>query len=171
VLIDTIDNATSTTNEPALIRAAQRGNFSAFRQLLLQYDGDVLGLAFRITGSERRAQDLYEEALLKIYLNLKAYRRQDSFHTWIYRIVTNLCLGYLRSEQVHKTGFDLLLGDVRDRVNRALHTLTPLERIVFELKHHHQLKLRTVGEVLNTTEEVASNALVRATQKLRAVAG
>ena len=49
----------------------------------------------------------------------------------------------------------------------ALDRLTPRERMVFELKHYHGLKLRTVGEILNTTEETAKNTLFRATQKLR----
>jgi len=48
-----------------------------------------------------------------------------------------------------------------------LAVLTPRERMVFELKHYHGLKLRTVGEMLNTTEETAKNTLFRATQKLR----
>jgi hypothetical protein len=53
----------------------------------------------------------------------------------------------------------------------ALTALTPRERMVFELKHYHGLKLRTVGEMLNTTEETAKNTLFRATQKLRSRTG
>jgi RNA polymerase sigma-70 factor (ECF subfamily) len=53
------------------------------------------------------------------------------------------------------------------RINHALDRLTPRERMVFELKHYQGLKLRTVGEILNTTEETAKNTLFRATQKLR----
>ena len=53
------------------------------------------------------------------------------------------------------------------RISRALEKLTPRERMVFELKHYQGLKLRTVGEMLNTTEETAKNTLFRATQKLR----
>jgi RNA polymerase sigma-70 factor (ECF subfamily) len=48
-----------------------------------------------------------------------------------------------------------------------LQGLTPRERMVFELKHYQGLKLRTIGEMLNTTEETAKNTLFRATQKLR----
>jgi len=48
-----------------------------------------------------------------------------------------------------------------------LATLTPRERTVFELKHYHGLRLRTIGEMLNTTEETAKNTLFRATRKLR----
>jgi RNA polymerase sigma-70 factor, ECF subfamily len=46
--------------------------------------------------------------------------------------------------------------------------LTPRERIVFEMKHYEGLRLRTIGETLNTTEETVKNTLFRATQKLRA---
>jgi RNA polymerase sigma-70 factor (ECF subfamily) len=50
----------------------------------------------------------------------------------------------------------------------ALDKLTPRERTVFELKHYEGLKLRTIGEMLSTTEETAKNTLFRATRKLRA---
>src|SRR5260370_357111 len=55
-----------------------------------------------------------------------------------------------------------------ERINAAMDKLTPRERTVFELKHYQGLKLRTIGEMLNTTEETAKNTLFRATRKLRA---
>jgi RNA polymerase sigma-70 factor (ECF subfamily) len=55
-----------------------------------------------------------------------------------------------------------------ERILAALEKLTPRERTVFELKHYQGLKLRTIGEMLNTTEETAKNTLFRATRKLRA---
>jgi len=57
-----------------------------------------------------------------------------------------------------------LLGE---RIQAALGKLTPRERMVFELKHYQGLRLRTIGEMLNTTEETAKNTLFRATKKLR----
>ena len=54
-----------------------------------------------------------------------------------------------------------------DRIQEALGKLTPRERTVFELKHYQGLRLRTIGEMLNTTEETAKNTLFRATKKLR----
>ena len=53
-------------------------------------------------------------------------------------------------------------------IQEALGELTPRERTVFELKHYQGLKLRTIGEMLSTTEETAKNTLFRATRKLRA---
>jgi RNA polymerase sigma-70 factor (ECF subfamily) len=62
---------------------------------------------------------------------------------------------------------DLMRRELGARIAKALKKLTPRERMVFELKHYHGLKLRTVGEILKTTEETAKNTLFRATQKLR----
>ena len=57
--------------------------------------------------------------------------------------------------------------ELGSKIDQALTKLTPRERMVFELKHYQGLKLRTIGEMLSTTEETAKNTLFRATQKLR----
>lgn len=178
-----------------LIREAQRGNRAAFEELVRSYDHAVLRLALHLTGTEQDAQDVYQDAFLKAYKNIGSFRFECSFYTWIYRIVTNLCLDHLRKKQVRKEDapvardssggeYDLLdqVPDARAganperdlmrrqlgaRISGALEKLTPRERMVFELKHYHGLKLRTVGEILHTTEETAKNTLFRATQKLR----
>jgi len=188
--------AQSRMNDTELIREAQRGNAAAFEELVRQYDGAVLRLAYHLTRSEQDAQDIYQEAFLKAYRNINNFRFECSFYTWIYRIVTNLCLDLLRKRQVRKEDsgvttdseggtYDLLdqVADVRSgasperdlmrrelgaRIAKALQKLTPRESMVFEMKHYQGLKLRTIGEILNTTEETAKNTLFRGTQKLRA---
>jgi RNA polymerase sigma-70 factor, ECF subfamily len=186
----------SRVNDAELIREAQRGNHAAFEELVRQYDGPVLRLAYHMMRSEQDAQDIYQEAFLKAYRNIGSFRFECSFYTWIYRIVTNLCLDHLRKRQVRKEdsgvvtdsdgeSFNMLdqVADVRSgaspekdlmrrelgrRIAKALQKLTPRERMVFEMKHYQGLKLRTIGEILNTTEETAKNTLFRGTQKLRA---
>ncbi len=185
----------SRVNDAELIRAAQQGDVAAFEELVRQYDQPVLRLALHLTGSEHEAKDIYQEAFLKVYRNLGSFRFECSFYTWIYRIVSNLCMDYLRRKQVRKEDpshrvsdegeeFDLLeqVADERagaspeqdlmrremgKRIATALTKLSPRERMVFEMKHYQGLKLRTIGEALNTTEETAKNTLFRATQKLR----
>ena len=71
--------------------------------------------------------------------------------------------GELPDEQIHELDRKVLAG----RIQEALGKLTPRERMVFELKHYQGLRLRTIGEMLNTTEETAKNTLFRATKKLR----
>jgi RNA polymerase sigma-70 factor, ECF subfamily len=182
-------------DDTLLVREAQRGNRAAFEELVRHYDQAVLRLAMHLTGSQHEAQDIYQDAFLKAYKNLGSFRFECSFYTWIYRIVSNLCMDHLRKKQVRKEDApvatdaageqydvlaqvpdgraganperDLMRRELGKRIGHALERLTPRERMVFELKHYHGLKLRTVGEVLNTTEETAKNTLFRATQKLR----
>jgi RNA polymerase sigma-70 factor (ECF subfamily) len=60
---------------------------------------------------------------------------------------------------------------LKARIEGALEDLSPRERMVFELRHYHGLRLRNIGETLGTTEEAAKNCLFRATQKMRLVLG
>src|SRR5450755_3982691 len=85
-------------DDSALIREAQQGNTAAFEELVRQYDRAVLRLAIHLTGSPEDGQDIYQEAFLRAYINLARFRFECSFYTWIYRIVTNLCLDHLRKK-------------------------------------------------------------------------
>src|SRR5271163_5201660 len=89
-------------DDTLLVREAQRGNRAAFEELVRSYDQAVLRLALHLTGSEHEAQDVYQEAFLKAYKSIGNFRFECSFYTWIYRIVTNLCLDHLRKRQVRK---------------------------------------------------------------------
>jgi RNA polymerase sigma-70 factor, ECF subfamily len=192
-----VNQGQSRMNDSELIRAAQRGDRAAFESLVRQYDQAVLRLAYHLIGSEADAQDIYQEAFLKAYRHIGSFRFECSFYTWVYRIVTNLCLDQLRKRQTRKEEStvvvdgqgqevdrmdnvsddraganperDLMRRELGSKINQALTRLTPRERMVFELKHYQGLRLRTIGEMLNTTEETAKNTLFRATQKLRGV--
>src|SRR5215467_2052337 len=176
-----------------LIRAAQQGDAAAFEQLVYQYDRAVLRVAIHLTGSTEDGKDIYQEAFLRAYLKLPRFRFECSFYTWIYRIVTNLCLDHLRRKRHRYSTVvfspDGKQHDVSDQVSderplanpehsfvarvlhehfiRALAMLSPRERMVFELRHYHGMQLKTVAGILNTTEGTAKNTLFRATQKLR----
>src|SRR6476469_8166528 len=89
-------------DEFSLIRAVQNGDQDAFEQLVRAYDHSVLRLAVNLLRSPEDAQDVYQEAFLRVYRNLKSFRFDCSFHTWLYRIVTNLCLDQLRKRKVRK---------------------------------------------------------------------
>jgi RNA polymerase sigma-70 factor (ECF subfamily) len=182
-------------NEAGLIRQAQKGDQDAFERLVREYDRSVLRLAVNLLRSPDEARDVYQEAFLKVFRNLHQFRFDCSFHTWLYRIVTNVCLDHLRRRKVRKEESTVVAtpdGPV-DQVTRiaeegaaanperqlwnrelsegiatALEGLTPRERTVFELRHYEGLRLRAIGDILGTTEEAAKNCLFRATQKMRA---
>lgn len=185
-------------DEASLIRAAQQGDQDAFASLVQTYDQSVLRIAVNLLRSPEEAKDVYQEAFLRVYRNLHSFRFDCSFPTWLYRIVTNICLDHLRRRKVRKEespvvesaagDYDimdaveehrpdndpqrrLLAGELRGRIDRALSDLTPRERMVFEMRHYQGLRLRAIGDSLGTTEEAAKNCLFRATQKMRAALG
>src|ERR1700758_5340130 len=86
----------------SLIRAAQRGDQEAFEELVRLYDQSVLRLALNLLRSPEDARDIYQEAFLRVYKNLHTFRFDCSFHTWLYRIVTNICLDHLRKRKVRR---------------------------------------------------------------------
>jgi RNA polymerase sigma-70 factor (ECF subfamily) len=186
------------SDDQTLIARAQAGDRAAFEELVHRYDREVLHLVLRILRNPEDARDVYQEAFLKIYRNLHRFRLESGFRTWMYRVVTNVCLDHLRRRRsrpedqapVAPTSgngpaqaadfFESLRGpqvdpehqlfgqEVGQRIDTALASLSPRERMVFEMKHYQGLKLRTIAEALGTTEETAKNSLFRATRKLRA---
>ena len=185
-------------DEVALIRAAQAGSREAFETLVRSYDHSVLRLAFNLLRSQEDARDVYQEAFLRVYRNLGSFRFDCSFRTWLYRIVSNLCLDQLRKKKVRKEEssvkntvegtIDLLSlvpedragvdpqrqafsSQIKTRIHGALGDLSPRERMVFEMRHFQGMRLRSIGETLGTTEEAAKNCLFRATQKMRSALG
>jgi RNA polymerase sigma-70 factor (ECF subfamily) len=86
-------------DERALVSEAQAGNRAAFEELVHRYDRDVLRLALNLMKRPEDARDVYQEAFLKVYKNLHRFRFECSFYTWLYRIVTNVCLDHLRRRQ------------------------------------------------------------------------
>src|SRR5271170_2280082 len=193
-----VDHAKAGLAEHDLIRAAQRGDEQAFERLVRTYDQSVLRIALNLLRSPEDARDVYQEAFLRVYRNLNNFRFDCSFHTWLYRIVTNICLDHLRKRKVRREEPAVVdtpegpldrMNDfpeeaahadperslwnvqIGQRIEGALGGLTPRERMVFELRHYQGLRLRNIGEILGTSEEAAKNCLFRATQKMRAVLG
>jgi RNA polymerase sigma-70 factor (ECF subfamily) len=181
---ETSSGAPIRVDDSVLIRQAQQGDTAAFEELVRQYDRAVLRLAIHLTGSPEDGQDIYQEAFLRAYINLARFR-----------IVTNLCLDHLRKKNSRGRDLNTTMSpegepeDLLDRmpdhspaaspersfagrelqqcIVRALGRLSPRERMVFELKHYHGMRLRTVAGMLNTTEGTIKNTLFRATHKLR----
>ncbi len=161
-----------------LIRRAQAGDRVAFETLVRTYDREVLKLAVRMVGSPEEAADLYQEVFLKVYRSLNRFRFQSTFSTWLYRVVTNVCLDHLRRQkrrmevqgpisEDEKTEFfqtvaeerpaldperQLRAKEIDGRLRLALTGLNPRERMVFELRHYEGMRLRAISEVCGTTE-------------------
>lgn len=193
--METLLGSLACIDDTFLVREAQNGNPQAFEELVRHHDRAILGLAFRLTGSESDAQDIYQEAFLRAYTKLNGFRFESCFSTWIYRIATKLCVERLRKKYRHKEdrlvtvtskgeNYDLLRRgaagrssepdtalarkELGSRIDCALQRLTPLERVIFEFKHYHGLKLRTIGVIISLSEQDVKTSFFRAIRKMRA---
>ena len=192
-------------DDEALIGRAQLGDVASFEELVRRHDRSVLRLALSLLGSEEEARDVYQEAFLRAYRSLAGFRQESTFETWMFRIVTNLCLDRLRrqagraevpagtgaaaaeaagagvagemEDRLARVADDrpdhdpekaLLQREIRRQIEAAIAGLSSRERLVFELRHYQGLRLKTIGEILETSEETARNCLFRAHRQLRA---
>ena len=96
--------------ELAVIRRVQRGDANAFEYLVAAYEKNVYNLALRMTGNPEDAEDMAQEAFLKAYSSLDSFRGDSKFSVWLYRIVSNVCLDFLR-KQKKRQSFSLSMED------------------------------------------------------------
>ena len=85
-----------------LVKKSQSGDVESFELLISAYDKRAYNIAYRVMGNEEDAKDMAQEALLRIFRSIKDFKGQSSFSTWLYRIVTNVCLDELRRRKNEK---------------------------------------------------------------------
>jgi len=165
----------TNSDDSALVREAQAGNRAAFEELVHRYDRDVLRLALNLMKRTEDARDVYQEAFLKVYRNLHRFRFECSFYTWLYRIVTNVCLDHLRRRQarpedqapeLHAAQQDDVGTDFFERQREQRPTLDP-ERHV--LGQEIKKRLASAMERLSPRERIVFEMKHYQGLKLRAI--
>jgi len=161
--------------ERALVQQAQAGSRLAFEELVRRYDRDVLRLALNLMKRTEDARDVYQEAFLKVYRNLHRFRFECSFYTWLYRIVTNVCLDHLRRRQarpedqapeLHPAQFEEGGTDFFERQREHRATLDPERHL---LGQEIKAKLAAAMERLSPRERIVFEMKHYQGLKLRAI--
>ena len=162
-------------DDRSLVQQAQAGNRLAFEELVRRYDRDVLRLALNLMKRTEDARDVYQEAFLKVYKNLHRFRFECSFYTWLYRIVTNVCLDHLRRRQarpedqapeMHPTQFEERGSDFFERQREHRPTLDPERHLLgLEIKK----RLASAMERLSPRERIVFEMKHYQGLKLRAI--
>ena len=159
----------------ALVRRAQGGEESAFEEILDRFESSALLTARGMGASRQDAEDIAQEAFLKVFRYIRSYRSESSFKAYFHRIVINACRDHLSRkgpaavELSEETAGAVTSGaDVADEVEmvrRALQSLPPREREVAILRDMQGLSTWQVARILMispiTVRRHSSRALAR----------
>ena len=183
-------------NEQELIEASRNGDPEAFGTLVKMYMPRALAFARQMTGNADDAQDLAQDAFIKAYRALNSFKGGSSFYTWFIRILSNVCLDFLRKRTFIKKIFffaapeeeddghdvveqapdcsrsinpDMPLEqkELRAALKKALLSLPPRQRVVFLMKHEEDLKLTEIAAALRISEGAVKAHLFRAVETLK----
>ena len=173
-------------NERQLIRRAQKGDPAAFEKLVSENAQYVYNLALRILGNPQDAEDLAQEAFVRVWRNIKQFRAEARFRTWLYRIVTNLCydrLPRLRRElsllepddeleipeERYRPEDELLTVELQTQVHAAIDKLPPAYKLLITLRHLQELSYAEIATVTGQPLGTVKTGIHRARNQLREV--
>ncbi len=163
-----------------LVEAAQRGDQSAFVDLVRMHGDRLFSIAQRILRDVDRAEDALQDALVIAWRDLPGLRDPDRFDAWMHRLLTNVCIAQARRERRRNTNLRLLpedqpaapddllsVGD-RDQLDRGFRRLTPNERAILVLHHFVGYNLAEVAEMLGIPAGTVRSRLHHAHRAMRA---
>lgn len=171
------------TDEGALIHRMKEGSHEAFRELVQRHMKQAYDLAYGFAHDHDDAEDIAQEAFVRVYHSIHSFRREAGFKTWLYRIVTNVSLDRLKQKrrksrrQVeidHPATAELTVQlndmqqvDLTMHIERALHELPTLQRAVIILRHMDGLSTKQVSHILRCSEGTVKTHLHRGLKKMR----
>jgi RNA polymerase sigma-70 factor, ECF subfamily len=164
---------------PEILAGCRRGDRRASEELVRATYRRVYSLAVRLVGDRHDAEDVAQEAYLRMFRGLNGFREEARFETWMYRIVANAAMSMLKrrgrfGEILDEEDLDVPLPDMaadraahRDELERALASLSTGQRTVLWLKDVYGLSCREIGDELGIEEGAVKVRLHRARKRLR----
>jgi len=160
-----------------------KGDGQAFRQLVEAHQGLAYSIAFRFTRDELESEDIVQNAFIKLWKNLSKYNEEFRFKIWLSKIVTNLCLDYLKSGRKKHTVDQSLSKEImtlpshhenkleekelRAIVYQLAEQLTEKQKAVFILRDLEMLEVDEVCQALQMTPGNMKSNLYYARLKIK----
>lgn len=180
------------TEELALIKRAQNGDLSVFKDLMIQHQDRIYFLALGMVGNPHDAEDLMQEVFIKVFRSLSKYRGDAKLSSWIHRIAVNTCIDHCRTMKKKKSVIqnhldhpdDITLNTIPDEdamnpeteleknmiqkhIDQALEKISPRERAIFVLRHYQDMPLKEIAEELDITVGTVKSTLFRALKRMQ----
>ncbi len=162
-----------------LVRTIREGDTDAFETLVRRKTSKVYALCYRIIGNAEDAKDISQLVFLKLWENLEKYDPQYAFDTWLYRMVTNVAIDFMRNKQSRdnavnsnlrlvKTSADAEQGvivqrkEVESVFNEIAAVLSPKQKTIFIMNQMEDLPSAQIAKILGCRESTVRNHLFNA---------
>lgn len=174
-------------DDEQLVEQVRRGSQSAFSLLVQRNQGAIYSLCYRMVGDPGEAEDLAQEAFLRLYRSVGSFRRGARLRPWLHRIAVNVCLDALRRRRESTVPLDALLEverqpraerrdempeqaclsyETRAEVQQGLLGLPAEYRAVLVLRYLEDLSYREISEMLDVPVSTVETRLFRAKKML-----
>ena len=173
-------------DEQTLIRRCQSGDMTAFEILLGNYEKLIYNLCYRYFGNNFDAADVGQEAMVRVFRKIKEFNGKSSFKTWLYRVVTNLCLDELRRrknkvvslDDIKEQGYEPATNyhnpeetaessELYTMIQEVLLTLSEEHRVILVLKDVEGLEYSEIAQILGCNLGTVKSRLNRAREAFR----
>ena len=177
--------------EKIVLARIRDGDDASFEVLVKAHSARIISLAWRLVGNREDAEDIAQEAFIRLHRSLATFRGDSSVSTWLYRTVTRLTIDHQRRQNLKQKifffrhsntehdpyelaadpaaspGEQYLVDEAGHRLANAMHKLSARQKAVFTLRHHEDLPLKEIATVLELEEGTVKTHLHRAVQILR----
>lgn len=187
----------SALDDLELVDLAKEGHAGAFRELYQRYHRKVYAIALGVVRSPEAAMDVTQDSFVKLHRYLDRFEKSSSFYTWLYRLVRNQSIDYLRRNKRHRASAydesvseagqgaqqavaDLKLSalsdpraavqrtEVREAVAKALEGLSAKHRAVIVLREFEGLSYAEIAQVESISKGTVMSRLFHARKKMQA---
>ena len=177
-----------------LVKQCQASQTEAFDELVARYRTRIFAMIYNMVHNEQDAWDLAQESFVKAWKSIKRFRRDSSFYTWMYRIVMNVTIDWLRKKQIKGAGseFDdsiqlkeidpasktvpkedplpherMERNEIRAKIDNAIGQLSPEHRAVILMKEIEDMQYHEIAETLGCSIGTVMSRLFYARKKLQ----
>ncbi|MDQ2824948.1 MAG: sigma-70 family RNA polymerase sigma factor [Verrucomicrobiota bacterium] len=186
--------AQADVSELDLVKRCQAGETEAFDELVTRYRTRIFGMIYNMVHNEQDAWDLAQDSFVKAWKSIKRFQGKSSFYTWIYRIVMNVTIDWLRKKQIKGAGaeFDdsvqlkeidpasktvpkadalpyehMQRTEIRAQIDNAIAQLSPEHRAVILMKETEGMQYHEISETLGCSIGTVMSRLFYARKKLQ----
>lgn len=188
-------DAAAGPDDLELVARSQKGDTSAFNELVTRYRNRAYAMIYNIVRNEQDAWDLAQDGFLKAWKSINRFRGQSSFYTWLYRILMNVAIDSLRKKQIEGgMEFDDQVGlpniapgaatapksemepaarisdkEIRQRIDEAIAKLSPEHRTAIVMREIDGLEYTEIAEQMGCSLGTVMSRLFYARKKLQAL--